>query len=269
MKNTMECPSAFEWNGYHYVLVGFTGYFRTLAPGKSEYADAATLGENIYEGLGVPMVTNFGETRYLMAGWLNGVGWGSVIVHRELIQEEGGRLGMKWMLEMTPTGEPCEHLEKKKSHLIELTIDPKDAKKLAVVFKDTNSGKICNLELDFEKNCAQINDANEDMFAEEIPSMYEQYLLVDESITHFRDAKLFNTPTYSKNFSIPDVEVKGAPFTLRILSYYVKKLHSTVIDVEIAGKRTLVSLRADFFPDQKKVLMQGNAEVFTEKMFRI
>lgn len=102
MKNTTECPSFFTLNGYKYLLVGFTGYYRTLSPTDSEYTDASALGECIYDGLCVPMVASFGERR-IMAGWVPGMlGWGGAMMQRELIAEEGGALGMKWIPELTP-----------------------------------------------------------------------------------------------------------------------------------------------------------------------
>jgi len=97
-----ECPSLFDWNGYRYLIIGWSGYFRTRAPGSSEMIDAVAAGESVYDGLGVPMVCEYRNSRKLIAGWIRSIGWGSVILHRELIQESSGKLGMKWVSEIIP-----------------------------------------------------------------------------------------------------------------------------------------------------------------------
>lgn len=77
MGNTSECPALFTWNGYKYVMVGFTGYFRTLSAGSNKLVDAAALGEYVYDGLSVPMVAEFGDNRRIIAGWVKRpMGWG-------------------------------------------------------------------------------------------------------------------------------------------------------------------------------------------------
>ncbi|MBQ8351959.1 MAG: hypothetical protein IJY20_07975, partial [Clostridia bacterium] len=98
-----ECPAFFEMNGYQYLIVGFRGYFRTLKPGDKQMVDAIKLGENIYDGLCVPMVAELDNGRRIIAGWIRSdLGWGAALMQRELIAEEGGRLGMRWIPELFP-----------------------------------------------------------------------------------------------------------------------------------------------------------------------
>ena len=104
MLNTGECPSFFEWNGYKYLIMGVTGFWRTEKD-SDEYIDYAAKGYDIYEGLSVPMAVKTDDGRVIMAGWLGGAGWGSCVVHRELVQLEGGNLGTKWLPELFPKTE--------------------------------------------------------------------------------------------------------------------------------------------------------------------
>lgn len=52
-------------------------------------------GYDIYDGLAVPMAALCSDNRAIIAGWIGGIGWGSALVHRELVQFENGILGTK------------------------------------------------------------------------------------------------------------------------------------------------------------------------------
>lgn len=101
MRNSSECPSFFEWNGYKYLIMGVTGFWRT-EKNSSEYIECASKGFDVYEGLSVPMAAKTDNNRVILAGWIGGMGWGSMVVHRELVQYENGDLGMRWLPEFFP-----------------------------------------------------------------------------------------------------------------------------------------------------------------------
>jgi hypothetical protein len=62
---------------------------------------------DFYDGSNVPTVTAIADGRFLMAAWIPIRGWGGVLVVRELIQFPDGRIGSRWMKEITPpTGKP-------------------------------------------------------------------------------------------------------------------------------------------------------------------
>ncbi len=42
---------------------------------------------------------------------------------------------------------------------------------------------------------------------------------------------------------------------------YCRKIRGTVIDAEIAGRRTLISVRTDFFPDAFNIFSKGEIAV--------
>jgi len=152
MKNTTECPCFFTWNGYSYLIIGFSGYFRTIKKKSSEYIPAWKLNENIYDGLCVPMVSEFKDNRRIISGWLNGVGWGSVIAHRELIQGKDGKIGSKWLKEIVPKSNNNTNLCKetvltpKKDYLLELDIKNITSEVFAIQFSDDKKD-CCNLQI--------------------------------------------------------------------------------------------------------------------------
>lgn len=266
-----ECPSLFHWNGYRYLIIGWSGFFRTGEPGKQEMFDALAAGENIYDGLGVPMVCDYRGGRKLIAGWIRSIGWGSVILHRELIQEEGGKLGMKWVPEMVPAvkagnllngadlNRDSAKLEPEKSYLISLTIQPGTAKRMGIVFTD-EAGVSCALQLDFEKKRAQFNDVQGEVLAEAIPALYEMSDQLKEAGSIWQ---LENLPQKTVNFCIPDVAGMDQMFTLRILSRSSRKMDCTVLDAEISGRRTIVSGRHRFYPGTLRIIREGDAQILS------
>ena len=262
MKNTTECPSFFTFNGYKYLIVGFTGYYRTKRPGDNEYIDASAIGECIYDGLGVPMVASLGERR-IMAGWLPGTnGWGGAMMQRELIAEEGGTLGMKWVPELIPVPqsedlwEGCSAdaplpLPEKTSCSATLDIDPQAADAVDLVFSSGEGS--CVLHLDLLRERASFLDAKGD----EIPTAAEQLAAFGDSIDVYVKAKLLNIPRHAHNYTLSNIKGIKEPFTLRFVARYNRRMRATVLDVEIAERRTMISVRAEFFPNALSVQFEG------------
>ncbi len=245
VRNTTECPAFFNWKGYRYLLMGFTGYFRSLTPG-GELVDAVPLGESIYDGLSVPMVAEFGDDRRILAGWVNGPeGWGGVMMQRELVQEAEGKLGTKWVPELLPQGESIPFtgaLEPKQSYYLELEVDPSAEKHPEI--RLTDGAKTCVLELDLAKSTVQISDAP----GIPILPIEEQLKGVDPEIRSVHHTGKKDLPYYARNFILTDQEFPKEPFRVRLALRYSQKMRSTVLDAEFAEKRTLISVRENFFP---------------------
>lgn len=272
MRASSECPAKFSWNGYKYLAVGFTGYYRTLEQNSEEYVDAAALGESFYDGLCVPMVSEIFDGRYIMAGWINGVGWGSSIVFRELIQEENGALGKKWVPEIIPETEKKEllstenlletpkEISEKESYLLEFQIDPKSAEKAGIQF--INGEKAVELQLNFKENRAQIGETKTGVMCEKIKNILEALREGDPAVENYKQlGTTEGVPSLNYNRFAVTVKDINKPFTLKLISRYSRKLRATVIDAEIAGCRTLVSMQPGFFPNKLKWFADGVIDI--------
>ena len=273
MRNSTECPAFFSWNGYQYLMVGFSGYFRTLSTDSQEFVDVAALGENIYDGLSVPMVAEFKDNRRIMAGWvISPLGWGGVMMQRELIQEENGKLGMKWIPELAPKAEDASliswtepiSLKEKQSYYLELLINPKSAEKVGISLD--NGKNACVLTLDIKNQRMQVSDGEQGAFAPELPTMLEQMQKVDASIANYKESGCNDIPQFAKNYALEDIPGMEQPFSLKMMLRYSKRLRATVLDMEVAKRRTMISVRDGFFPTGAQFLVEGDAEIQSARL---
>lgn len=253
-----DCPSFFELNGYKYIIIGFTDYWRTEKD-SDEYINSAAMGYDIYEGLNVPMAVNM-NGRLIYAGWLGGIGWGSVIVHRELIQDPDGRLGIKWLPELAPeAGAPVpaeDGLDPDLAYYIEADIDPGDGTgRAALRFSGENGG--CELQLDFAAERAQFAGL-EIGFSSPIKPAHEKLPHGDRTDIH----------NGSRNFSIAHVDVMKVPFMLRGLLRPSRKMGTVIIDAEIAGQRTLICNRPGLKVNRLETAAEGGAHITGLRLFR-
>lgn len=254
-----ECPAFFEMNGYRYLIVGFCGYFRALSQGSEEMVDALKLGENIYDGLCVPMVAELPNGRRLIAGWIRcDLGWGSVLMQRELVQEEGGRLGMRWIPELfpekigaplTPDREGGFALKERSNYIYEAEVETAEDGIFALDI--LGEGAATQLRIDLGARKAQFADTDgSGRLTDLLKTPYE--LRQEDESYDGRNAQ------YSDNYAIPDVRL-GRRFSLRILFRYEPKLHTTVCDVEIDRRRTMILTKANFFVNGTKTV-HGKAD---------
>ena len=264
LRNSCECPSFFEKNGYKYLLMGVTGFWRTEKDSE-EYINSAVEGYDIYDGLLVPMVANC-DGRLMLAGWLNGIPhgvktgltWGSVLVERELIQYEDGTLGMCWPAEESPklvsllyrsetdfnySGDPT------RSEYYELAVDPGKNGMAVACFGD------CELRFDIVRREVQVSEASAGRIApvheriREIPAEVESPWWMED--IHVQ----------SRNFSIAHVRGMEKPFLVRILRRVDSKMGSVILDAEIAGCRTIISNRIGEDCTPFSVRCEGEARV--------
>lgn len=255
MRNSAECPSFFEWNGYKYLIMGVTGFWRT-EKNSDVYVEYASKGFDVYEGLAVPMAVKTDDDRVVIAGWIGGMAWGSMVVHRELIQYENGNLGMKWLPELFPEIKNTKKahcgsikIEKEKmSHYFEAEFEPEDNAAFGVRLIDVN-GKVCELKLDLAAKKAQYGTCKEGETAEDILPMHEAVKTVENKGCGF-DLKPENLPHRCGDFAIANVRYPKGKIKVRILMYYFEKNDGTVIDTEIAGTRTMITNRGGFFPSK-------------------
>lgn len=260
LKPSTECPCRFEYNGYKYLLVGGTGFWMTQK-GDDAFKDVAKEGYDIYDGMFVPTVTQTGDNRLIYAGWLRGYGWGSVVVHRELIQGEKGRLYMRWLPELAPQKDELEEvtgdtLDDKSSYYIEADIEPQASTRIALRFIGERDSVLL---LDSEKQTVQISNVEKgETYPKEILPLY----------LRAQTEELPHKPDIWGDFTLGRVDNIQQAYRLRVIIYYEPKLGASIIDAEIGGKRTLVSNRIDqTFCGISWAL--ENAEIKNKKIYKI
>ena len=233
---TAECPSFFEYDGYKYIIMGKRGYWRT-DKNSDDYRDCAAVGEDIYDGLLVPMAVNC-DGRLLLSGWIDGIGFGSVILHRELIPYADGRLGMKWLPEASPAASEETLLYRSEedfsfetnpgeSYYYEIDVTSEENGIVRVIFADE-----WELRLNTDTKEVQIGPIG----GERIAPMHER--------VGREDAQRFDDVHHgARNFSIANVDGIRGNYRIRLSQFADVKMHSTLIDAEIAGCRTILSNR--------------------------
>lgn len=263
VRNSTECPSIFSWNGYRYLIMGFRGYWQA-GPNDTQFTDLAATGEDIYDGLGVPMVACC-DGRYILSGWVGGSGWAYVTQHRELIQHENGRLGMRWLPELTPdpaalpllsTLTDAPHstvlsLDEKTSYYLELHVAPQKTARVGLAFSGQGESFVLDWNTGREKvqakTCAQT-----DVFPAEIKALYE-YLPDMQEGEPFPNGDLH---TNSHDFAIAHVQEITRPYCVKLLLHYEKKGGNLIVDTEIGGGRTFITNRPGFRANAVRLLCE-------------
>ncbi len=277
MLNTEECPSYFEWNGYQYLIMGFTGFWKTEKNGD-EFFDGAANGYDIYDGLSVPMAVKTDNNRVIMAGWIGGIGWGSAVVHRELVEFEDGNLGSRWLPELIPETKLIKSISE--SEIDYLSPNPKGEYYIEARIKSGCGGRYglkflygeengCELQLDFDRKQAQFSEiSSKDELSDNIKPLHR----VIDKIKEEKDCKFGNNVGYSylhchgRDFSIANIRYTDETI-LKIMAYYHPKMDTTVIDVEINGERTMISNRTDFLINRIKSCCEGNVQTKEFKIY--
>lgn len=270
VRNSSECPSIFEWNGYKYIIMGFRGYWQS-GFNNNEFKDLAAVGDDIYDGLCVPMVANC-NGRYILAGWARGTGWAYITQHRELFQHENGRLGIRWMKELTPNPEKLEktaeiksidagqelNLNEKTSYYLECKVSPQKNGRIGLSV--TGSGNSFVFELNSKRQKVQtLETDNANNFTEEVKALYEYIPEMPEERTGCNQIPSENIHTNSHDFAIANVRELRGDYTLKIIFHYEKKSDNLVMDAEIGKGRTFISVRPDFRAGKIKFLTENAA----------
>ena len=258
MRNSNECPSFFNWNGFRYLIMGLTGFW--IAKGDGEFVDSAANGYDIYDGLAVPMVAPFNGNRMILGGWLNGIGWGSCIVLRELIQYPDGRLGMKWLEELAPkTGKTLHSIAdstvtsdkplemtfaRGQSVYVEMQVHALTEGRMAMRLLDAeNAERSCELQLDFGRQRMQISPCVDGGFHPEIQTIREGLRNLPQDGVAWKVKASHGIHAGSRDFCLEHVDVLTGVFTLKMVVWHSQKMRCTIVDVEVAGQRTLISNR--------------------------
>ncbi|MCX6877377.1 MAG: hypothetical protein NTW21_26745 [Verrucomicrobia bacterium] len=238
-----DCTFFFHWGKFDYIIGGFTGLWSKPADAPdSAYEDVVRKGLDFYDGSNVPSISEITGGRFLMAAWIPIHGWGGNLIIRELVQFPDGRIGSKWMKEITPaTGKP-ETLAAKvaetttfptncKSFMLTFDVQPAEAKtgKFGIAFlPESGEQASCELQLRLDDLHAQFGPGSLNNFAGNEKSLREG-----------------GAPQQVGNYAIGNLIGVEKPFTVRVLVKGCDKIGGSLVDAEIAGQRTMISYRPE------------------------
>ena len=236
MKASEECPFLFEKGNFKYLVAGTNGFW--MRKGCEPWQEVAADGTDVYDGTFVPSVCVGDDGRIILSGWVSAPEWGYFIVHRELTQRPDGRLDMKWLKELAPKAEelvPCEgkDLIQGRSYYYRAKVKVGKSGKVKILLDGDTQTEIL-LDTKAEKmQIAKVADGT----APSIATMAEQMPNLDS-----RDG-LVNPHFKSQDFALGRVDVIKGEYDVKMVVYYEPKMGNTIVDMEVAGARTLISNR--------------------------
>jgi hypothetical protein len=238
-----DCTFFFRWGKFDYIIGGFTRLWSKPADApNSAYEDVVRKGLDFYDGSNVPSITEITAGRFLMAAWIPIRGWGGPLILRELVQFPDGRMGSKWMKEVTPETEKPKTVAAK---IAETTTYPTDSKSFLLTFNvrpaEAKNGKFgisflpesgvqasCELQISLDDLRAQFGPGSLNNFAGNEKSLREG-----------------GAPRSVGNYAIENLIGVDKPFTVRVIVKGGDKIGGSLIDAEIAGQRTMISYRPE------------------------
>ncbi len=248
-----DCTFFFRWGQFDYILGGFTGLWSKPAEAPDlAYQDMVSKGLDFYDGSNVPSIAAIASGRFLMAAWIPIRGWGGNLVIRELLQLPDGRLGSKWMKEIMPRTaktepiaaaieETAEFPAHSKAFMLTLSVSPSKNRKgrFAISFlPEDGEAASCELQIKLDNSRAQFGPGSLNGFAANEKSLREG-----------------GAPQYAGNYAIENLINVGKTFTVRVIVKGCDKLGGTLIDVEIAGQRTMITYRPEL--TVKKIVLRA------------
>ena len=246
-----DCTFYFEWGDYDYIVGGFNQlYSRRRGEGNDGWWSVVAEGRDMYNGMSVPAVSEIDDDRMLLAGWVKIQNWGGVLAIHELVQFPDGRLGSKWMEEITPATEPAEKLLQgdkividKPSFLLTFDVESEQAMQGRVgvtLCGEQGFDNSCEWQLQLDRERAQ--------FA---AGVAEGFALNERTVREGGDLAA------ARNYAIAGGMRQSGATPVRMMVYYDEKLRGSIVDVEIAGQRTMISYRQDLKPERIELRMDG------------
>lgn len=235
-----DCTFFFSLNGFDYIVGGFTGMWskRSGEPDNC-YRDMVAPGLDLYNGMCVPSVTEIGDGRLLMAGWVKVANWGGPLVIHELVQYPDGRLGTKWPVEVVPATVKSRVLARRVdetslfdtptgSFMLSFDVCPSPGGGAIGVslLKGGEAGSGCELLIDSRTARAQYGTVGNGGRPSAKRSLREGC-----------------EPHENCDYAIENLVGTDTPFGVRMIVKHDRKLGGTLVDTEIAGQRTMISFR--------------------------
>ena len=239
-----DCTFLFHWGDYDYIVGGFTHMWMKRASQPVEsYVDMVAQGMDFYDGLSVPAFTRLPSGRVIMAGWMKLNNWGGPLVLRELIQEADGRIGSHFLPEMMQfSGKPktlCASAVKDgqplqlpaSSGLLTFDVIPDADGRVDLTFMNATDGKNAfTWTIDLKEQRAQFSSEP------------------DEKQKTLREG---GQPQQAFDYAIDHLDLtqgNGKQIPIRIILRNDAKFTGTIADVEIGGRRTMITYRHDLKP---------------------
>jgi len=250
-----DCTFFFRWGEFDYIIGGFTKLWSKPADAPdSAYEDVVGKGLDFYDGSNVPSIAGVADGRFLMAAWIPIRGWGGNLVIRELVQLADGRIGSKWMKEITPETEMATTLAESvaqsaafptggQSFLAHFDVHPDEARKgkVGVLFLPGSGDQAsCELQVLPGDRRAQFGRGSLDNFAGKEKSLREG-----------------GAPHRAGNYAIENLIGVDKPFAVRVIVKNCDKIGGALIDAEIAGQRTMISYRPDLTVEKMAFRAEG------------
>ena len=235
-----DCPCEFEWHGHHYLLQGFHHMAYNDDGRVGGWVDWSCTGDDIYDGLSVPMVAPWHGDRRIMAGWVaHPCGWGGWLAFHELVYFPDGRLGVKWLPETPPPGD--------------IRVYPRrPAESLRLVFPSEDGGPCVEFRLDAAERRAQWADLPAipaDTLPADLPAAPRQMTQAEWNAS--TDPAIRSNdglcPNAAWQYAVQNIRGLDAPFSVRVAACFDAKSGCTLFDAEIAGARAMVCRRRGRF----------------------
>ncbi len=250
-----DCTFFFRWGKFDYIIGGFKDLWSKPADAPdSKYESLVAKGLDFYDGSNVPAITEINGGRFVMAAWIPIRGWGGPLIIRELIQFNDGRIGSKWMKEVTPQtvapitlaaslADPTTFPTDGTSFMLSFDVHPAEAGKgeLGVVFlPEADERASGELQIRLKDKRAQFAAGSLSVFAFPKKSLREG-----------------NSPQAAHNYSIENLIGVDGSFTVRVIVKNSEKMGGALLDAEIAGKRTMISYRPELTVKRMLFRMEG------------
>lgn len=231
-----DCTFPFAFGGRQYIAGGFSGMWEK--DGDS-YRDITAAHADCYNGLSVPAFTTLPDGRTLMAGWVKTRGWGGLLaIHQVVPDGPDGALGSAWVDELIP--------------------DLPRVRPAKEGTFDTPRSFICEFEA-----VPQAPGHGELHIALGDNDFWS--LILDDDIARFSDspessqAVLANGGDVAgaRNYAVKTGCTASGRIPVRMTVKTDPKWEGTLADVEIDGRRTMLSFRPGLTVDSVKIIAKN------------
>lgn len=241
-----DCTFFFRWGAFDYLIGGFTDlWMKPSDAPDSAYVSLVAQGLDFYDGSNVPSIAEVPGGRFLMAAWIPIRGWGGPLLLRELVPFPDGRIGSKWMPEAVPEAEPERTLAATLSETATFLMDAPSAL-LTFTVHPGERLRVAFLPESGEQNAAEWQVRPSERRAQFGPGAQKS----------LREG---GSPHSVGDYAIENLLGVDRPFPVRVIVRHDEKLGGSLIDVEIAGARTMISFRPELRVARLAFLRDGVA----------